>query len=84
MAIGLDEGTATVRIGRYETGVHEPSVAVLDRLSRVLSAPTPYFYCDDDVMAEAIYIMGWMTASTLAEAKHQLESLLVAQSDRLG
>lgn len=84
VAIGLDEGTATVRIGRYETGVHEPSFAVLDHLARVLKVPAPYFCCDDDVLAEAIYVMGQMTDATLAEAKNQLESLLAAQTDPQG
>lgn len=54
VAIGLDEGPATVRIGRYETGVHEPSNAVVERLARALDVPPPYFYCEDDDLAEVI------------------------------
>lgn len=54
VAIGLDEGPATVRIGRYETGVHEPSNAVVEQLARALDVLPPYFHCEDDDLAEVI------------------------------
>lgn len=78
MAIGLDEGVATVRIGRYETGVHEPSFMVMERIARVLNVPTPYLYSDDDVLAGAILLLGRMTGETRVQAMSQLEVMLTA------
>ena len=54
VAIGLDETTASARISRYETGVHAPPVETAARLAMVLNVPTPFFYCEDDELAEVI------------------------------
>ena len=51
---GLDEFVASTRINRYEVGVHEPDVGTTRRLASVLGVPLPYFYTDDDLMAEMI------------------------------
>jgi transcriptional regulator with XRE-family HTH domain len=50
--IGLDEGTASARMSRYETGIHEPPFATAKSLGRVLKVPAAYFYCEDDLLAE--------------------------------
>ena len=52
--IGIDEGSASARMSRYETGVHEPAVATARLLARALSVPLAYLYCDDDDLAEII------------------------------
>ena len=52
MIIGLDEGTSSARISRYETGVHEPPFSIAQSLAKVLKVPVAYFYCDDDRLAE--------------------------------
>jgi transcriptional regulator with XRE-family HTH domain len=51
---GLDEFVASARINRYEVGVHEPDVSTMRRLAGVLGVPLPYFYADDDRMADMI------------------------------
>ena len=52
--IGLDEGTASARISRYETGAHEPPLAIAGLLARALELPLAFFYCDDDELAQMI------------------------------
>lgn len=49
--IGLDEGTASARMSRYETGTHEPPFGIALKLARALRVPTAYFYCEDDDLA---------------------------------
>ena len=57
VAIGLDEGTASARISRYETGTHAPPYDIAARLAEILKIPTVYLYCDDDELARVIE--GW-------------------------
>ena len=52
--IGMDESCSSARISRYETGVHEPQIATVEKLAKVLKVPLPYFFCDDDGMAEIL------------------------------
>lgn len=61
VAIGLDEGTASARISRYETGAHAPPYDVASKLARVLRVPVAYFYCEDDALA--CLIVSWGEAS---------------------
>lgn len=57
-AIGLDEHTASARMSRYETGVHEPPYSLVKRLAEALLVPVAYFYADDDELAELIVRWG--------------------------
>ena len=52
--IGLDEGTSSARISRYETGANEPAFRVAERLAEALGVPLAYFYCADDRMADIL------------------------------
>ncbi len=52
--IGLDEGSSSARISRYETGIHEPPFATAQNLGQVLNVPTAYFYCEDDKLADLL------------------------------
>ena len=70
--IGLDEGVASARISRYESGIHEPPVKTARDIANALGVPLGYLYCDDDRLAEIILV-----ASQLPQADQQalLESL---------
>lgn len=50
--IGLDEGSSSARMSRYENGVHEPPFLWVERMADALGVPTAYFYCSDDRLAE--------------------------------
>ena len=50
--IGLDEGSSSARMSRYENGVHSPSFNTVEKIAEVLNLPASYFYCADDALAE--------------------------------
>lgn len=52
--IGLDEGCASARISRYETGVHQPQFETARKLAAVLQVPVTYFYCESDWLAALV------------------------------
>lgn len=72
VALGLDEGTASARISRYETGTHAPPYDIATRLAGILKVPTAYLYCDDDELAKVIE--GW--AKLTKREKLQVLSLI--------
>lgn len=55
--IGIDESSSRGRISRYELGVNEPAIAISRLLAKALRVPIGYFYCDDDLEAEALLII---------------------------
>jgi transcriptional regulator with XRE-family HTH domain len=57
VSIGLDETTASARISRYETGVHEPAFDTSLLLAQALDVPAAYFYCDSDDLAR--WVLAW-------------------------
>lgn len=61
--IGIDEGSASARISRYETGTHEPSFAIAGRLAEALKIPAAFFYCDDDQLANIVDHYGRMNTT---------------------
>jgi len=72
--IGLDEGTASARMSRYETGTHEPPYEVAAKIAQALAIPAAYLYCEDDALARMI--LGW-SALDQAGRKRVLELLEV-------
>lgn len=51
---GISESSASARINRYETGVHQPDYQTLAALAKALLLPTAYFYAEDDDLAALI------------------------------
>lgn len=62
VAIGIDESCSRTRISRYETGKHEPAFGIAQLLAKALAVPVGYFYCDDDLEAEALLIIHAVSA----------------------
>ena len=52
--LGLDEGTASARMSRYENGVHEPPTGFVGKLADHFGVPVAYFYCENDDLAEIV------------------------------
>lgn len=52
--IGMDESCSSARISRYETGIHEPQIATIEKIAVVLEVPLPYFFCEDDCIADIL------------------------------
>lgn len=80
--IGLDEGTASVRVSRYETGVHEPPFSIAEKLARVLRIPTAYFYCADDELANVLLAWGHLSKSERKHIKEVIEATLTPKLSR--
>ncbi len=74
--IGMDEGSSSARISRYETGIHEPPFAIAEKLADALRVPVAYFYCGDDQLARLI--VGYESLTPTAKKR------LVALASELG
>ena len=72
VAIGLDEGLACVRISRYESGVHAPSLQVLQQLADALEIPAAYLVTEEEWLANAILKICRISESQ----RRQLDDLL--------
>lgn len=73
--IGLDEGTASARMSRYESGVHEPPFLIAIKIAKVLGLPAAYFYCEDDELANLLLLWG---RSSVAE-RERIKAILDAE-----
>ncbi|HAA45030.1 MAG TPA: XRE family transcriptional regulator [Halomonas sp.] len=52
--LGMEPNLASARMTQYEKGQHAPNFLLLKRLSGALDVPIPYFFCEDDTVAELI------------------------------
>ncbi len=78
--IGLDEHTASARISRYETGVHEPPIATARQLAKALKVPLAYLYCDEDDLAEVILISKELSADARQRVLRYIHERLLSKS----
>jgi transcriptional regulator with XRE-family HTH domain len=78
--IGLDEGTASARMSRYETGVHEPPFGIAVRLAQALRVPAAYFYCEDDELANVVLAWGLLSKSERKRIKPLIVAKLAAKA----
>ncbi|ECC9552471.1 XRE family transcriptional regulator [Salmonella enterica subsp. salamae] len=69
IAAGIDEFVASTRINRYEKGVHEPGMEIVQKLAEVLGVPLAYFYAEDDDLADLMLVF-------LKMNKHEREDIL--------
>jgi transcriptional regulator with XRE-family HTH domain len=54
LEVGLEAESASARMNRYETGARVPDLDLVERIGAVLGVPAPYFYAEDDQVAELI------------------------------
>ena len=73
--IGLDEGSSSARISRYESGKHQPPLKTVQLLAQKLGVPTAYLFCEDDLMAEAILKLAQLSKSKLAQQIKLIDQL---------
>ncbi|PVZ81178.1 transcriptional regulator [Serratia sp. S1B] len=77
ISAGIDEFVASTRINRYEKGIHEASIDVIQQLALVLEVPLAYFYAADDLLAELILTFQVLSPEekreVLAEVKKRTE-----------
>ncbi len=77
--IGLDETTASARISRYESGVHEPPFAIAQKLAKVLKVPTAYLYCDNDELADFLLTWPYLNRADKKEIGYIVENRLFSK-----
>lgn len=77
--IGLDETTASTRISRYETGVHETAFDTAVLLAKALGVPTPYLYCEDDELAAVILSWRGLAKGDRKRVRQLIEELDAAR-----
>ena len=63
--IGLDEYTASARISRYESGIHQPPIETAQLISKKLAVPLAYLYCDDDRVARLLLKLSTLSQEEL-------------------
>lgn len=51
---GIEEFTARARINQYEHNTHVPGYPIVKKIANALKIPTPYFYAEEDDLAEYI------------------------------
>jgi transcriptional regulator with XRE-family HTH domain len=64
---GLDPMSASARMNRYELGKRIPNPELVERIAKVLSVPTAYFYAVEDDEAELL--IGFQELSNHDRAK---------------
>lgn len=69
---GIDEFVASTRINRYEKGVHQANIDVVQQLSTVLEVPLAYFYTEDDDLA--LLLLSWINMGD--EKKKRILSII--------
>lgn len=77
--IGLDEHTASARISRYESGVHEPPFELAEKLAKELKVPTAFFYCDNDELAEFLLVWRYLLKADKKEIGYIVENRLFSK-----
>jgi transcriptional regulator with XRE-family HTH domain len=76
VAIGIDESSSRTRISRYESGIHEPPVAIAMLLAKALKVPLAYLYCVEDELAALLLVLFSLPATERESHVHALVDLL--------
>jgi len=74
--IGLDEGTSSARISRYETGVHHPPFQIAESIAAVLNVPVAYFYCSNDQIAQFLVEVNQLSSDAIDDAVNECREII--------
>lgn len=72
--LGMQPDLASSRITHYEKGRHAPDYSLVKKISEVLNVPVPYFFTEDDVMAELILELGKLDDDSKMKLIQQLRA----------
>lgn len=76
VAIGLDEGPASARISRYESGVHFPSSQLIQPLADALAVPAAYLVAENDRIASMMIDLHKLNEEQLSRVEELVGELL--------
>jgi transcriptional regulator with XRE-family HTH domain len=80
IAAGIDEFSASPRINQYERGKHVPDLLTLQNVAAALTVPVPYFYADDDLLAELLMLLHSLPRLQLLAVKKYLARKVLEDS----
>ncbi|KAF0166728.1 MAG: XRE family transcriptional regulator [Rhodocyclaceae bacterium] len=72
ISAGIDEFSASPRVNQYERGKHVPDLLTLKNLAAVLMVPVPYFYAEDELLAELMLLLHSLPRQQWHEVKKYL------------
>ena len=58
---GIDEASASARMNQYETGKYAPDLLMATKIAEVLEVPVAYFFIEDNLMAELVTKLHFLT-----------------------
>lgn len=79
---GIDEHSASARMNQYETGKHIPNFLTLQNIGKALGCPVAFFYSDDDMISEIIYLTGKLPEHAKKEILAVTKKLILAHEER--
>jgi transcriptional regulator with XRE-family HTH domain len=80
--IGLDEYTASARISRYESGIHQPPIQIAQLMSKKLAVPLAFLYCDDDHLARVLLKLNTLSEDELRFLENWLDEQTANSGER--
>ncbi|CAG4884066.1 XRE family transcriptional regulator [Georgfuchsia toluolica] len=72
IAAGIHVDSASPRINQYEQGKHAPDFLTIKNLASVLGVPVPYFYSEDELLAELLILLNSLLRPQQEEVKKYL------------
>ncbi len=72
IAAKIKEESASPRMNQYEQGKHAPGFLTLTHLASALAVPLPYFYTEDEQLAELLLLLHDLPPSELETVKKYL------------
>lgn len=73
IAAGIDEFSASARVNQYERGKHVPDLLTVRNFSAVLAVPVPYFYAEDQLLADMLVLLHTIPRSKWEGFRRYLE-----------
>ncbi len=72
IAAGINEDSASPRVNQYERAKHVPDLLTLTHLAAALAVPVPYFYAEDEQLAELLLLLHALPRSKWGTVKKYL------------
>jgi len=72
IAAGIHVNSASPRVNQYERAKHAPDLLTLSHLATVLAVPVPYFYAEDEQLAELLLLLHALPRSEWQAVKKYL------------
>ncbi len=72
VAAGIKEDSASPRVNQYEQGKHAPDYLTLSHLASALAVPVPYFYAEDEQLANLLLLLHDLPRPELEAVKKYL------------